>query len=147
MKKIIAMLLCVALVASMGISAFAAGPFTVLTSTDTFGDLYKEIVADAKAANAALSDLSKYAKELSQAKKDLADAKKLLGAVKADAVNAAQTAYTYAVATAYEAAAAKMYEDATKAIAQFYFDFVLDLAGGDVTLVPDALPAELAWLN
>ena len=67
--------------------------------------------------------------------------------MKNDAVGAAQTAYTYAVATAYEAAAAKMYEDATKAIAQFYYDFVLDLAGGDVTLVPDTIPAELAWIT
>ena len=147
MKKIIAMLLCVAMVAAFAVSAFAAGPFTVVTSGSTYDEIYADTVAKAKAAAAAASDLSKYAAELSKANKELANAKKLLAAVKGTAVDAAKTSVTYAVATAYEAAAAKMYEEATKAVADFYYDFLLGLADGDVTLLPDVLPATLEWID
>ena len=143
MKKIIAMLLCVAMVAAFGASAFAAGPFeVVVTGKSTYQAIYEDTVAKAKAAAASASALSQYAAELAKAQKALAGAKKTLAAVKGDAVGAAQTAVNYAVATAYEVAAHSLYLEATKAIADFYYDFALGLVDGDVTALPDTLPAE-----
>ena len=46
MKKIIAMLLCVAMVAALAVSAFAAGPFVVAGRNSTIEDYYKKGVKD-----------------------------------------------------------------------------------------------------
>ena len=66
MKKIIAMLLCVALVAAMGVSAFAGTPGKPDSKTETFSvEEWKEYL-DSEVVFA--NDLLKYAAYLSDAK-------------------------------------------------------------------------------
>ena len=104
MKKIIAMLLCVAMVAAFAVSAFAAGPFVLHGKDSYIGDYYTKDWEDAMDDVFGASYLEGYAKQLSAAKKALAKAKKDLADMQAAAIDAIAVAQNYAVATMYEAA-------------------------------------------
>ena len=134
MKKIIAMLLCVAMVAAFAVTAFAAGPFQVAFSASTIEEYYKKDIADAKADAANKSPLEQYAANLKAAEKALKDAKKELETQQKAAVDAIKAAQNYLVATAYEVAIAELQVDIQKAIAQAYFDYTEDFIGGDWTI-------------
>lgn len=131
MKKIIAMLLCVAMVAAFAVSAFAAGPFTVSFSASTIEEYYKKAVADAKADAGDKSPLEAYAANLKAAQKALSNAKDELAAQQKAAVDAIKVAQNYLVATAYEVAIAELQVDVQKAIADAYFDYVDEFIEGD----------------
>ena len=131
MKKIIAMLLAVAIVASLGISALAAGPFDVAFSASTIEDYFKKAVADATADAAGKSPLELYAANLKAAQKTLKAAKDELATQQKAAVDAIKVAQNYLVATAYEVAIAQLQVDVQKAIADAYFDYVDEFIGGD----------------
>ena len=131
MKKIIAMLLCVAMVAAFAVSAFAAGPFQVKFSASTIEEYYKQAIADAKTDAAGKSPLEKYAADLKAAEKTLKAAKDELATQQKAAVDAIKVAQNYLVATAYEVAIAELQVDIQKAIADAYFDYVDEFIGGD----------------
>lgn len=131
MKKIIAMLLCVAMIAAFAVSAFAAGPFTVTFSSSTIEEYYNKKVNDALKDAGTKSPLELYAANLKDAKKALSNAKDELAAQQAAAVDAIKVAQNYLVATAYEVAIAQLQVDIQKAIADAYFDYVDEFIDGD----------------
>ena len=131
MKKIIAMLLCVAMVAAFGASAFAAGPFIVLPNPSTIADYYAKAVEDAQADAGTLFALEAYAKNLKAAEKALKDAKKDLADMQKAAVDAIKVAQNWGLATAYQVAMYQFEEDVQKAIGDYYFSVVDEFIGGD----------------
>ena len=131
MKKIIAMLLCVAMVAAFAVNAFAAGPFVVTFSGSTIEDYYNKAVNDALTDAAGKSPLELYAANLKAAQKTLKAAKDELATQQKAAVDAIKVAQNYLVATAYEVAIAQLQVDIQKAIADAYFDYVDEFIGGD----------------
>ena len=118
MKKIIAMILCVAMVAALSVSAFAAVTVTIKTGTiTTIDDYIKEL-----SKPVVKTDLEKYAAALSAAKAvanvEKTELQKALNAAK-DAIQAAQYV---AIAQAYEDAVVAYTNEVNKAIAQVYVD-------------------------
>ncbi len=96
MKKIIAMLLCVALVASLGISAFADG----LLTTHDYAYYWNKLVDD----SVAKGPIEQQAKALNAAKKAYGDAKDDLSKAVANLSKAVQTVQYNMVANYYSAA-------------------------------------------
>lgn len=125
MKKIIAMLLCVAMVAAFAVNAFAAGPFKVDATKSSAAYFYDELVNGETTAVA--GSLAAYAEQLSAAKKEFAAAKKSLGDLLGVVNDAVKTAQYQAVATYYEAAAVLYEEAANEALANFYYSVAEDL--------------------
>lgn len=116
MKKIIAMLLCVAMVAAFGINAFAAVKSVGVTNPtiSSVGELLA-------ALNAGDSDLPKtylnaYAKTLNDMNKELAKAKKIYAAAIKDVKDSYAVAQAYLLTAAYEDAWAELQVETAKAI-------------------------------
>ena len=124
MKKIIAMLLAVAMVAALGINAFAQTTTVLHTQVSTFAEYYNAIAASKVAAAGSLKE---YAQQLSWAKEfygnKVKDYKTMLGYV-ADATKAAQYG---AVAEYYLFAADAVEKAALEAINQFQAQVAWDL--------------------
>ncbi len=125
MKKIIAMLLCVALVAAMSVSAFAASPKgTEIWSVDQWvTELTKP---------SSKNDVQKLAAELAGAKDAYSKAVKAYNDGIKDAAKAVQ-AMQYATVAAYVKAATDLYEvnaanELNKAVAQFKIDLAAAIA-------------------
>lgn len=131
MKKIIAMLLCVAMVAAFAVNAFAAGPFVVLPDPSTIAEYYEKAVTDAQDDAGTLFALEAYAKNLKAASKALKDAKKDLADMQKAAVDAIKVAQNYGLATAYEIAMYQFQAEVQKAIGDYYFSIVDEFVGGD----------------
>ena len=131
MKKIIAMLLCVAMVAALAVSAFAAGPFVVKPDPSTIQEYYAKDVADAQDEDTYLFALEAYAKNLKNAEKALKDAKKDLADMQKAALDAIKVAQNYGLATAYQIAMFEFQAEVQKAIGDYYFSIVDDFVGGD----------------
>ncbi len=127
MKKIIAMLLCVAMVAALGVSAFAAEatPKTSKTVIWDVKDWYDYLTGEGKAE--AKTGIALYASELGAAK---AAAQKKLDAYNAQIKTAAQAvqAAQYATVAAYVDAATTLYKAAaTNAVNQALAEFKIAL--------------------
>ena len=145
MKKIIAMLLCVAMIAAFGVNAFAAVTTTALTSGmpdvekagDRITDIYKEAIKEPVGTAALAASLSAAKKAYNTAVKNYNE---LLGKI-GDAAKAAQYE---AVASYYNAAnvildinvqdalqdfVGHAYYDAYYAVADAVYDGIVDDAG------------------
>lgn len=143
MKKIIAMLLCVALVAAMGVSAFAGTPDKPDSKTETFsikqwGEYLGSKATAAETAHAALvaGTVKDYADAVAAAKAVYANNLSAYNAGIKTAVSAIQFAQ-YATVADYVAYATELYAaNATNAINQAIAEFYVELA--------DALGVEFA---
>ena len=116
MKKIIAMLLCVAMVAALGINVFAEVKSVGITNPTVSS--VQELL-DAK--NAGDFELPKtylhdYAKTLKDMNKELAKAKKIFAAAVKDVKDSYAVAQAYLLTAAYEDAWAELQIETTKAI-------------------------------
>ena len=118
MKKIIAMILCVAMVAALSVSAFAAVTVTITTGKITTIDEYIEELNKPVEKTA----LEQYASALSAAKATATVEKAKLQTALNAAKNAIQAAQYVAIAQAYEDAVVAYTNEVNKAIAQIYVD-------------------------
>ena len=126
MKKIIAMLLCVALVAAMGVSAFAGTPDKPDSKTETFtvADWFNYLSNKPAAAK---TDLEKYAAALSDAKAKVAEELDAYNKGIKTAAQAVQAAQAATVA-AYVNVATQLYQaEATNALNKALAEFQIEL--------------------
>lgn len=123
MKKIIAMLLCVAMVAAFGVNAFA---LTTTTSDSTIDEIMAALKADKDAKDAAKNAIAKYADNLAAAKKLYGDQKDALNAALKATKSAVEVAQYTAVAVAYAEAVEDYIVAVNEAIAQYYLDAGFD---------------------
>ena len=116
MKKIIAMLLCVAMVAAFGINAFAAVKSVGITNPTV--STVQELLDARNAGDADLPKtyLNAYAKTLNDMNKELAKAKKIYAAAVKDVKDSYAVAQAYLLTAAYESAWADLQIETTKAI-------------------------------
>ena len=119
MKKIIAMLLCVAMIAAIAISAYADVKVEVVSSKkltsieDWITELNKPVTK---------TDLQKYAEALTAAKAVATAGKDALNDALKAAKDAIQAAQYVAIAQAYVDALVDYTNEVNKAIAQLYVD-------------------------
>ena len=129
MKKIIAMLLCVALVAAMGVSAFAAGNMgSTLPDKASKTEIFS--VEDWKTwlnTTVAVDDLTGYALALSKAKAAFANELDAYNGLKVRIATAVQAAQYAAVAAYVDAAWQIAQAEATNAINKSLAEFSIAL--------------------
>lgn len=126
MKKIIAMLLCVAMVAALAVSAFAATPWAGVSKSTYFDgetydvkSVYDRFVDKVNGYYTADSALSDYASALGAAKKAVAQRQADFNQAIADLKDAIKTAQNAALAGAYAVATEQLEIDAAIAINDF----------------------------
>ena len=139
MKKIIAMLLCVAMIAAFAVSAFAAtapwigvnkayiwedGDTLYINAVKSVGQMTDEKLA---AANDYANVLAAYASNLKAATKVLEKNQKALKTLVADLKDAVKTAQTIALANAYNQAIEQFENEAAIAINDWLAEVHVDL--------------------
>ena len=128
MKKIIAMLLCVAMVAALSVAAFADLSGIKKLADGTVVSTVEELVTS-KTAKADPETVKGYAESLAAAKKAAGDAKDAYAKMIANVKNAALAAQYNALEAVFTQAAATAEEEIAKAINNYLAEVTIALAG------------------